>query len=87
MEGRVAGKDFPNVTVPIGALGYSRVLVEVHVSAAGITTTGTGELRMIFVELEPRKTLLRGPSRLEPTTSTSPSSQGASRVRPPSCDR
>src|SRR5918992_1501098 len=43
----------------------------------GITTTGTGELRTIFVEFEPRKTLLTGPSRLEPTTSTSPSSQGS----------
>src|ERR671919_3070728 len=34
----------------------------------GIMTTGTGELRTIFVEFEPRKTLFTGPSRLEPTT-------------------
>ena len=49
----------------------------------GITTTGTGELRMIFVELEPRKTLLTGPSgssrpraiRLPPRERSSASSQ------------
>jgi transcriptional regulator with XRE-family HTH domain len=29
-----------------------------------MTTTGTGELRMILVELEPRKTLATGPRRL-----------------------
>jgi hypothetical protein len=43
----------------------------------GITRTGTVELRTIFVEFEPRKTLATGPSRLDPTTSTSPSSHGS----------
>jgi hypothetical protein len=38
----------------------------------GITTTKTGELHTILGELEPRKILDNGPSRLEPTTSTLP---------------
>ena len=42
-----------------------------------MTSTGTGELRTIFVEFEPRNTLATGPSRLDPTTSTSPSSHGS----------
>src|SRR5918998_4085661 len=43
----------------------------------GITRTGTGELRMILVEFEPRKTRATGPSWLDPITSTSPSSHGS----------
>ena len=41
----------------------------------GTTTTGTGEWRTIFDAREPRNTRAIGPIELEPTTSTSPSSQ------------